>query len=121
MSSHDELGALVAAAYEDRGLIAKPEHAQAVHEVIGLLDRGEVRVAQPTDQGWTVNTWAKQAILLYFGLQDLVTHEVGPFEYFDKIPLKRNWEKAGVRCVPPATARYGAFIESGASNSLNSH
>lgn len=112
--SHEQLASQISAAYEDRALIAKPEYAEAVQTAIGLLDRGEVRVAQPGDDGWTVNTWAKQAILLYFGLQKLVTHEIGPFEYFDKIPLKRNWEKAGVRCVPPATARYGAFIESGA-------
>jgi 2,3,4,5-tetrahydropyridine-2-carboxylate N-succinyltransferase len=88
-----------------------------VRETIALLDRGHLRVAEPgaapTDD-WIVHAWVKQAILLYFGLQQLETFEVGPFEYFDKIPLKRGWAEAGVRVVPPACARYGAFIERGA-------
>jgi 2,3,4,5-tetrahydropyridine-2-carboxylate N-succinyltransferase len=116
-TSDAELARLVTAAYEDRALLENNEHRQAVRQTLARLDAGKVRVASPgaTDSDdWTVHTWAKQAILLYFGLQEMHTHEVGPFEFFDKIPLKRDWAEAGVRCVPPATARYGAFIERGA-------
>ena len=87
---------------------------EAVEETIALLDRGEVRVAQPDGDGWIVNEWAKKAVLLYFRVRGLETTEVGPFEYHDRLPLKRGYEEAGVRVVPPATARYGAFISRGA-------
>lgn len=112
----DELRTLITAAWEDRELVKQPETAQAVRDTIARLDQGELRVAEPGAPGepWTVNAWTKQAILLYFGLQQLETHELGPFEYYDKIPLKRGWAAAGVRVVPPATARHGAFIEPGA-------
>jgi 2,3,4,5-tetrahydropyridine-2,6-dicarboxylate N-succinyltransferase len=84
--------------------------ARAVEEAIALLDRGEVRVAEPDGNGWRVNDWAKKAVLLYFRVRDLETTEVGPFEYHDRLPLKRGYEADGVRVVPPATARYGAYI-----------
>ena len=84
-----------------------------VDEAIGLLDRGEVRVAEPIDGGWRVNEWAKQAILLYFRIAGMETIEVGPYEYHDKIPLKHGWAERGVRVVPPATARRGAFVSPG--------
>lgn len=92
-------------------------YVEAVHKVIDLLDAGVVRVANPpTESGgeWVVNTWVKQAVLLYFGVCRMETIEVGPFEYHDKIPLKHHFEGAGVRVVPPATVRKGAFIERGA-------
>ena len=79
----------------------------------GMLDRGEARVAEPDGDGWAVNEWAKKAVLLYFRVRDLETTEVGPFEYHDQLPLKRGYEEAGVRVVPPATARYGAFLSRG--------
>jgi 2,3,4,5-tetrahydropyridine-2-carboxylate N-succinyltransferase len=85
----------------------------AVEEAIAMLDRGEVRVAEPDGDGWAVNEWAKKAVLLYFRVRGLETTEVGPFEYHDRLPLKRGYEKAGVRVVPPAVARYGAFISPG--------
>ena len=75
-----------------------------------MLDRGEVRVAEPDGDGWTVHEWVKQAVLLYFRVRGLETTEVGPFEYHDRLPLKRGYREAGVRVVPPATARYGAFL-----------
>ena len=82
---------------------------------IDALDRGALRVASQEEDGtWTVHAWVKRAILLYFGLAKMETREVGPFEYHDKIPLKRGYEAAGVRVVPPATARRGCFIERGA-------
>src|SRR5215212_7436126 len=84
-----------------------------VEEAIGLLDRGEVRVAEPSGDGWTVNEWAKQAILLYFRVAGMETIEVGPYEYHDKIPLKSHYAAQGVRVVPPAVARRGAFISRG--------
>ena len=87
--------------------------AAAVQEAIGLLDSGEARVAERDGDGWVVNEWAKKAVLLYFRVRDLETTEVGPFEYHDRLPLKSGYEEAGVRVVPPATARYGAFISPG--------
>jgi 2,3,4,5-tetrahydropyridine-2,6-dicarboxylate N-succinyltransferase len=113
----ETLQRLIAAAHADKRLLEHAEYADAVRSTIAMLDRGELRVAEPgdtPDADWIVHVWVKQAILLYFGLAQLETVEVGPYEYFDKIPLKRGWAAAGVRVVPPATARYGAFIERGA-------
>jgi 2,3,4,5-tetrahydropyridine-2-carboxylate N-succinyltransferase len=87
--------------------------AEAVEEAIELLDRGEIRVAEPTDAGWVVNLWAKKAVLLYFRVRGLETLECGPFEYHDRLPLKTGYEEAGVRVVPPAVARRGAFLSPG--------
>ncbi len=88
--------------------------ADAVESAIDLLDRGEVRAAEPDgDGGWRVNAWAKQAVLLYFRVRGLTTTQAGPFEYHDKLPLKSGYEALGVRVVPPATARYGAHLEPG--------
>jgi 2,3,4,5-tetrahydropyridine-2,6-dicarboxylate N-succinyltransferase len=84
-----------------------------VEEIIGALDRGETRVAEKVDGEWRVNEEAKQAILDYFRLRDVEPLEVGPFEYLDKIPLKHDYERLGVRVVPPATARYGSFLSPG--------
>jgi 2,3,4,5-tetrahydropyridine-2,6-dicarboxylate N-succinyltransferase len=91
---------------------AEPDRldADAVEEAIGMLDRGEVRVAERDADGWVVNEWAKKAVLLYFRVRGLETTEVGPFEYHDRLPLKRGYDAAGVRVVPPATARYGAHL-----------
>ena len=82
-------------------------------ETIGALDRGELRVAEKVDGEWRVNEDAKAAILDYFRQRKVEPIEVGPFEYMDKIPLKRNYAEAGVRVVPPATARYGSFLSPG--------
>ncbi|TML42450.1 MAG: 2,3,4,5-tetrahydropyridine-2,6-dicarboxylate N-succinyltransferase [Actinobacteria bacterium] len=86
---------------------------ERVEEVIAALDRGETRVAERVDGKWRVNEEAQRAILEYFRLRALEPREVGPFEYHDKIPLKRGYEQLGVRVVPPATARYGAFLSPG--------
>ena len=88
--------------------------AAVVEEAVGLIDRGEVRVAEPDGDGWRVNEWAKKAVLLFFRVRGMETIEVGPYEYHDKIPLKTGWQARGVRVVPPATVRHGAFISSGA-------
>ena len=85
----------------------------SVEEAIASLDRGEIRVAQPESDGWAVNEWVKQAVLLFFRVRGLETTEVGPFEYHDRLPLKHGFEQTGVRVVPPATVRYGAYLERG--------
>ena len=87
--------------------------AATVEQAMDLLDDGAVRVATPTDTGWHVNEWAKKAILLSFRTRGMQTIEVGPFEYHDKMPLKTGWAEKGVRVVPPATARHGAYIAPG--------
>jgi 2,3,4,5-tetrahydropyridine-2-carboxylate N-succinyltransferase len=86
---------------------------ERVEQVIAALDRGQTRVAERVDGEWRVNEEAQRAILEYFRLRELEPREVGPFEYHDKIPLKHGYEQLGVRVVPPATARYGAFLSPG--------
>ena len=118
MSAHTDLQALVEEAWEDpQRLDHGDDHRRAVRHTIALLDAGAVRVAEPpaAEGGdWTVNVWVKKAVVLYFRVQAMRTDTVGQFEYHDKIPLKHDWAAAGVRVVPPATARYGSFIERGA-------
>jgi 2,3,4,5-tetrahydropyridine-2,6-dicarboxylate N-succinyltransferase len=108
---------LVEAAFRDRQLLSNAAHRDAVLATIEELDQGRLRVASPPaepDGEWTVHSWVKEAVLLYFGLRGMQKMEVGPFEFHDKIPLKRNLDKAKVRVVPPGTARYGSFLEEGA-------
>lgn len=110
----DDLSARVSAAFKDRSLLSDPPHREGVLEAIDALDRGELRVATQADDGtWTVHAWVKEAILLYFALRGMERMEVGPFEFHDKIPLKKNLDAAGVRVVPPGVARYGAHLEKG--------
>jgi 2,3,4,5-tetrahydropyridine-2-carboxylate N-succinyltransferase len=90
-----------------------PDAADRVAEVIGLLDRGEVRVAEPDGDDVIVNEWVKHAILMWFRVRDMQEMEAGPFEYVDKLPLKHGYEAAGVRVVPGASARYGAYVAPG--------
>ena len=91
-----------------------PEARQAVDAALDLLDRGAVRIAEKRDDEWVVNSWLKHAVLLSFGQRSMATIEAGPFEYHDKIPLKTGYAQAGVRVVPPAVVRHGAFVEAGA-------
>jgi len=97
---------------------SKPEVKEAIEESIRLLDEGRIRVAEPGSEGksgeWRVNLWVKEAILLYFGLMQMKTIHAGEIEFWDKIPLKSNYAEKKVRVVPPAVARYGSFIETGA-------
>lgn len=111
-----ELKQIVESAWEDRSLLEKAETKAAINRVVELLDKGEIRVAEPTaEEGkWLVNEWIKKAVILYFPLQKMETIEVGPFEFHDKVPLKRNYAELGVRVVPHAVARYGSFIQKGA-------
>jgi 2,3,4,5-tetrahydropyridine-2,6-dicarboxylate N-succinyltransferase len=103
----------IEAAFEDRGLLEDDGHRRAVFETIAGLDRGELRVAEKSDGEWRSNAWVMKAISLYFTVAQMETVEVGPFEYHDKIPTKKNLAEAGVRVVPPGTIRYGAFVEPG--------
>jgi len=104
----------IEAAWEDRALLQQSETQQAVREVIELLDKGKLRVAEPTDNGdWKVNDWVKKGVVLYFPIQQMQTIDVGPFEFHDKIPLKKQYADLGVRVVPHAIARHGSFLEKG--------
>ncbi|MFM7356981.1 MAG: 2,3,4,5-tetrahydropyridine-2,6-dicarboxylate N-succinyltransferase [Sediminibacterium sp.] len=104
---------LIAAAWMNRDLLKEENYVAAVKEVMEELDKGRWRVAEPFEDGWRVNEWIKQAILLYFGIQPMKTWELSPFEFYDKMLLKRGYRELGVRAVPPATARYGAYIAPG--------
>jgi 2,3,4,5-tetrahydropyridine-2-carboxylate N-succinyltransferase len=108
-----DLAARVNAAFADRSLLADATHRAAVEEALARLDGGALRLAEPGPAGWVVNAWVQRAILLYFAMRELAVHEVGPFEFHDKIPLKRGLDRARVRVVPPGTVRYGAFLEPG--------
>ncbi len=111
---HTTLAPLVTAAFHDRSLLQDGVHEQAVHRTINALDQGHIRVADRVADGvWTTHAWIKQAILLYFGLRSLEVTEAGPLQFRDKIPTKHNLDAAGVRVVPPGTARFGSFLEAG--------
>jgi len=100
-------------AWENRELLKEGNTVDTIRKVIDLLDKGEVRVAEPVGDKWKVNDWVKKAVILYFPIQKMEKLEVGMFEYHDKIPLKSNYDKLGVRVVPHAVARYGAYLSPG--------
>ena len=104
---------LIEKAWEDRSLLKTDDTKKAVLEVVEQLDKGELRVAEPITDGWQVNDWVKKAVIMYFPLAQMETIEVGPFEFHDKIPLKKGYAAQGVRVVPHAIARYGSFLEKG--------
>lgn len=105
---------LIEAAFEDRAHLLEPEVRVAVLETIADLDRGRLRVAEKIGGVWMTHVWLKQAIILYFALNEMVLSEAGPLTFHDKIPLKRDLDAAGVRLVPPGAIRYGAHVEAGA-------
>ena len=109
----NHLKPLIEAAWENRELLRSPEHQEAIHAVIHSLDAGTLRVAEPTQEGWQVNEWVKKAVILYFPICQMQTIEVGPFEFHDKIPLKRGLKELGVRVVPHGLARYGSYLAKG--------
>jgi len=100
-------------AWENKELLKDELTQKTIREVIDLLDRGSIRVAEPTKNGWQVNEWVKKAVVMYFPIQKMETFEVGIFEYHDKIPLKKGYKEKGIRVVPHAVARYGSYISSG--------
>lgn len=104
---------IIEKAWDDRSLLTNPDTIAAIREVVRLCDEGTLRCAQPTSNGWQVNEWVKKGIVLYFPIQQMETLEAGIFEYHDKIPLKRGYEAKGIRVVPNAVARHGAYISKG--------
>lgn len=105
---------IIEAAWEDRSLLDSPQTLDAINAVIEEIDKGRLRVAEPLNDGtWQVNEWVKKAVVLYFPIRKMETIEVGPFEFHDKMKLKTNYKELGVRVVPHAVARYGAYISSG--------
>ena len=108
-----ELKIIIESAWDNRDLLKEDYTINAIRKVIDLLDKGKLRVAEPKIDGWQVNEWVKKAVVLYFPIQKMETLEAGIFEYHDKIPLKRNFKERGIRVVPNAVARHGAFISSG--------
>ena len=108
---------IIESAWENRDLLKEEKTINTIRKVVDLLDKGELRVAEPNHSeisgGWQVNEWVKKAVILYFPIQKMETLEAGIFEYHDKIPLKRNFAERGIRVVPNAVARHGAYISSG--------
>ncbi len=102
--------AVIEKAWEERTLLSQPATRQAILHVIDQLDKGLLRVAEKRNSTWQVNEWVKKAVVLYFLIREMQTIEVGPFEYHDKIPLKKNYALQGVRVVPNAVARYGSYL-----------
>ncbi|MFL5753227.1 MAG: 2,3,4,5-tetrahydropyridine-2,6-dicarboxylate N-succinyltransferase [Bacteroidia bacterium] len=106
--------AIIEKVWENRELLKDPDIRKTINEVIELLDQGKLRVAEPKDEGkWKVNDWVKKAVILYFPIRTMETIELGPLEFHDKMALKKDYAKLGVRVVPHAVARYGAFLASG--------
>lgn len=110
----EKIRPIIEEAWENRDLLNKEFVQKAIREVVELLDKGKLRCAEPlADGSWQVNEWVKKAVILYFPIQKMETIEVGPFEYHDKIKLKKQYAAQGVRVVPHALARYGAFLSKG--------
>lgn len=104
---------LIESAWEDRSLLEKAETVKAIEECIEAIDKGHLRCAEKVDGKWQVHEWVKKAVILYFPTRKMETIEAGPLEFHDKIPLKRDYEKLGIRVVPHAVARYGAYVSPG--------
>lgn len=108
-----QLQELIEKTWNDRELLKSKESQEAIREVVALLDKGKLRVAESIASGWQVNEWVKKAVILYFPIQQMETIELGPFEFHDKIALKKNYKEMGVRVVPHAIARYGSYLQKG--------
>ena len=109
----EEIREIIESAWENRKLLKEQNTIDTIRKVVDLLDKGTLRVAEPVSDGWQVNEWVKKAVVLYFPIQKMETLEAGIFEYHDKIPLKRNFAERGIRVVPNAVARHGAYIAPG--------
>lgn len=108
-----ETQSIIEAAWNNRSLLDQEATVTAVNEVIDAIDKGSLRVAEPTSDGWQVNEWVKKAVVLYFPIRKMEKIEVGPFEFHDKMALKKDYDQKGVRVVPHAIARYGAYVSKG--------
>jgi len=104
---------IIESAWEDRSLLENKATQDTIREVVSQLDAGKLRVASPIEGGWQVNEWIKKAVVLYFPIQKMETFEAGPMEFHDKMPLKRGYKEKGIRVVPHAVARHGAYISRG--------
>ena len=104
---------IIEKAWADRSLLKQEDVQKTIRQVVDDLDKGKIRVAEPTANGWQVNEWIKKAVIMYFPIQKMETIEVGPFEFHDKIALKSNYEQLGVRVVPHAVARHGSYLAKG--------
>jgi 2,3,4,5-tetrahydropyridine-2,6-dicarboxylate N-succinyltransferase len=109
----NQLESIILTAWEDRNLLSKPETKSAIEEVVSLVNSGKLRVANKISEKWITNEWVKKAIILYFPLRKMEPQEVGMFKFHDKMLLKDDYAETGVRVVPPAVARYGAYLASG--------
>jgi len=109
----NEIREIIENAWENRKFLKQEATISTIREVINLLDKGELRVAEPTADGWQVNEWVKKAVVLYFPIQKMETIEAGPLEFHDKIPLKTGYAEKGIRVVPHAVARHGAYLSKG--------
>lgn len=109
----DEEKSIIERAWEDRNMLKDTAVQNAIRSVVDCLDRGELRIAEKGEEGWHVNEWLKKAVLLYFPINEMKTIEAGPFEFHDKIALKHSYAEQGVRVVPHAIARHGAYLAPG--------
>ncbi|WP_299256992.1 2,3,4,5-tetrahydropyridine-2,6-dicarboxylate N-succinyltransferase [uncultured Aquimarina sp.] len=109
----NQLKETIEKAWDNRELLKESSTQDAIRKVVDLLDAGELRVAEPIEGGWQVNEWVKKGVVLYFPIQKMETLEAGIFEYHDKIPLKKGYKEKGIRVVPNAVARHGAYISPG--------
>lgn len=100
-------------AWDNRSLLSEKLVQDTIKQVVELLDKGKLRVAEPSENGWKVNDWVKKAVILYFPIMQMETWQAGPLEFYDKIPLKKNYKDLGVRVVPHAIARYGSYVSKG--------
>ncbi|AEV32207.1 tetrahydrodipicolinate N-succinyltransferase [Owenweeksia hongkongensis DSM 17368] len=108
-----DLQQLIEQAWEDRSMLEDTKVVEAIESIIEDIDKGRLRCAEPTENGWQVNEWVKKAVILYFPTRKMETIEAGPLEFHDKIPLKTGYKELGIRVVPHAVARYGAYISKG--------
>ena len=104
---------IIESAWNNRALLEESETQETIRRVIEQLDKGKIRVAEPFENGWRVNEWIKKAVVLYFPIQKMETHEAGPLEFHDKIPLKSGYKEKGIRVVPHALSRHGSYISKG--------
>ena len=104
---------IIESAWNNRDLLEESETQETIRNVIKQLDMGKIRVAEPFENGWRVNEWIKKAVVLYFPIQKMETHEAGPLEFHDKIPLKSGYKEKGIRVVPHALSRHGSYISKG--------
>lgn len=108
-----DLQQLIEQAWEDRSMLEDPKVVTAIEGIIEDIDKGRLRCAEPTENGWQVNEWVKKAVILYFPTRKMETLEAGPLEFHDKIPLKKGYQELGIRVVPHAIARHGAYVSRG--------